>query len=122
MGVLDLIKNTTLTPQAAPKVATKIIDGKPVMVATTTGKVLGDANLNIMPNTQMAVLDNDGKPVIVSNTDLQKALEGATVLPEVEITATPLTAFGLNVKPIYIVLAFVVLVGGYFVWKKYGKR
>lgn len=119
MALIDIIKNTPLDPVPV-KVTTQIVDGKPVVVSAVTGKVLTEQNA--APSwAQTTVLDSEGKPLVISKGDLDAVLTGATVLPEVEITATPLTAFGLSPKMTYLIIGIIVLAGAYFVWKKYGK-
>lgn len=109
------------TMQTQPRITTQVVDGKAVTVSNT-GAVLGSATtVPVFKNQQIAVLGADGTPIFTTQKTLNEAMN-ETTLPEVEITASPLTAFGLTTKATYIIVAIVVLAAAYFVWKKYGKK
>lgn len=81
--------------------------------------VVAPANGPAAPSTSVPILTMLNEPTI-KNTGIVPPNYGAT-LPEVDIVAEPLTASGLEIKPIYIIGAVVALVVAYFIYKKYGK-
>lgn len=120
--LLDSIRAAQIEMNAAGTTAKTTVvigpTGTPQVVATATGKVLGDYT-PLFAKEQVTVLDNDGIMKTVSADKLY-----GTMLPEVDIVGLPdepLQAFGLSVKPLYLVLALVALVGLWFVYKKFKK-
>lgn len=73
-----------------------------------------------MSNTapQIVTMNSQGVPAIQMTPEEYAAKYGATMLPEVEITATPLTAFGFDIKPMHLIIGAVALGALYYAYKK----